>query len=75
MKDGDTDTKSDITRSIQGSQLFMKKRKKMSAGTGNDGASASDNISDFSDNASDMRNPFIRKDTNTKDLRSKSQSS
>jgi hypothetical protein len=53
----------------------MKKRKKMSAGTGNDGASASDNISDFSDNASDMRNPLLRKETNTNDLRSKSQSS
>jgi len=75
MKDGETDNTSVITRSIKGSMLFMKKRKKMSAGTGNDGASASDNISDFSDNASAMSPPFTRKETNTKDFRSKSQSS
>jgi len=50
---GDTESKSDITRSIKGSQLFMKKRKKNTDNTDSHLLSVSDK-SDFSDNASDM---------------------
>lgn len=49
----DTNSQSNLSRSIAGSQLFMKKpkgKKKKSAGTGNDGNSASD-MSDLSDNS------------------------
>lgn len=57
-KDDDTASASNMSRSIAGSQLLMKKpkgRKKKSAGTGNDGNSASDmsDLSDTSDNRGD----------------------